>query len=195
MPLFIDPAWEYFTPDSEVAEADLFPTSRNLFDDRLYKAGALGVRFGRGSPDHPRLHLARRLPFRHDAVLYHVPCLGCSAPFLPDRFDRSYCCRRCVPRPGRAPTRPVSVCACCSAPFRPRWDGHRYCSLSCASRSNRGHGKTAGCDDEFRTLYLSGAPVAAICSRFGIQKKAVRVWRDRLSLTPRPPGNHRRPCA
>jgi hypothetical protein len=140
VPAYIDPSWEYFTPDPEVAE--VLRTERvdfaDLMDSRLYKTRNQGLRFGRGNPD---AFIGRIAPKRYEverADLRHRPCKTCGEFFLPERTSRRYCSRDCSPSPGAPRLHLDRPCQVCNALFRPESAGTKYCSVRCTGVAQRG---------------------------------------------------------
>lgn len=143
VPLHIDPDWEYFEPDLEVAELLALSGATARFDgvgdDRLSKAQILGIRFGKGNPDHCRFRLApERLVVRErDCRDARKTCLTCSFVFESDRASRSYCSRLCVPHLGKARVLRDVLCQHCSQSFRPREFGQKFCTRRCSAEARR----------------------------------------------------------
>jgi hypothetical protein len=139
----IDPEWEYWVPDEEVAEAlGLYePRGFEAVEDyRLDKCGALGLRFGRGSPDRFVGRLAPERPRHKEPADWrrHRPCVWCGVAFLPDRPRQVCCgapCRMNRLHDGNRTLEPVR-CARegCGLVFRPDKSGRVYCSPECAGR-------------------------------------------------------------
>lgn len=141
MPLHIDPEWEYWEPDEEIAEilaesgACRHPFDL-LSDNRLYKTGYLGLRYGNGNPDTCNFRLAPERVNQRELV-GKKECKKCGEVFYPDRFSRMYCSNECYPRPGKARVLADKSCAFCGETFRPKEASRRYCSLACVGKSQR----------------------------------------------------------
>jgi predicted nucleic acid-binding Zn ribbon protein len=196
MPAAIDPAWEYWEPDPEVAEAmgaARLPgfAALGIEDRRAERAGSLvGVRFGRGNPDACRFRLAPERPScRAPSRCRRVPCPGCGAGFDQLRPDRAYCSRRCAAavttRARRV--RPAAVaCPGCGAAVRPLFVGHRYCSRACAGRRGGGVGRIDY--GRLAALFDAGAGMGAIAAAVGATPSACRKALKKLGRAMRPPG-------
>lgn len=151
MPLYIDPAWEYWQPDQEVAEllaesgACVGGGFAAIADRRLGKAGGLGFRFGKGKPDFFCGRLAPRKRAGEREALRHRECAACGDYFLPKRSCRPYCSRKCSPHVGAQRSLPDVTCALCGIVFRRAEAGRKYCSLACVGKSQHKQAPPSGC--------------------------------------------------
>lgn len=198
MPELFDPAWEYFEPDPEIAEALEVHQRFNLWDlvgdDRLAKYENLGMRFGIGNPDHCRFKLARPRPERLNLsrLVYHRNCRTCGTLFLPDRESRWYCSQKCRPHPGKPKSLPEYACARCGVRFQPRTACRKFCSPECSQRSHGGP-KSRIDLEVFREMYLSGKPMKEIATAFAVNVSQCQRARRKLGLKPRGPRGSERP--
>jgi hypothetical protein len=139
----LDPEWEYWVPDEEVAEAlGLYEPKgfEELMDHRLDKHSALGMRFGRGRPDKFIGKLApEKFRFKEPAAWQrHIPCAWCGVVFLPRKRGQVCCgtpCRMDKLHSGNCTLAPIP-CARegCGFVFRPARARQAYCSPECAGR-------------------------------------------------------------
>lgn len=197
----IEPAWEYWQPDPEVAEA--------MGPDRLDGFAALGVedlrlrrdrlpggfRFGRGDPDFARLRLAPPRPGRARELIPRKTCPTCGKTWQPDRSDRRYCSMACRKVPGRPRELPgARDCGTCGATFRPLWSAHRFCSRRCANRSAP-HPPVSADVALLARLYAAGVSMRDICAAVGAGRSWCRKLLKRLGQPMRPPGRPRKGCA
>lgn len=144
MPLWIDPAWEYWQPDAEVAEllaeAGRLPNLAflSVSDLRLGVRGATAIRISR-SPTPPTRLAPERRPERYELTQagYARRCLTCRVFFTPLCHTTRYCSLSCRPRgPGGKRRLPESLpCAHCGGPFRPEESGQTLCSRLCRNRA------------------------------------------------------------
>jgi hypothetical protein len=200
--IYIDPAWEYWEPDPEIAEV-LHHSQRLrlvdlMYDWRMQKHRAGGIRFGNGNPDGFGGKLApKRLKPERESPRPAI-CKGCGRLFQPDRFSRKHCSSACYKQPGRDRVLPDVTCEACGVVFRPREAGQRFCNKSCFGKSRPRLPPTSGPSVReidtglFTRLYLGGASRDEIMDRLGISEKSVKRWRARLNLPARPSGNHSR---
>ncbi len=194
MPLEIDPHWEYHVVDPEVEELFTYTSTKidDLFDSRLLKTKRLGLRFGNGRWDKFSGRLAPPKPQRViDNPVTQMCCVSCGTTFLPDRHGRTYCSRFCVVHPGRARKLSNIPCQRCNKVFRPHWHGHIFCSMSCSNKAKGTSLKTMP-PEGFKEMYEEGATLNEIMTKFGVQKACLKVWRRKLNLEARPPGNYSR---
>jgi hypothetical protein len=182
MPLELDPHWEYWTPDPEIAE--VMGTDRpDGFDGlpwakckRSRWSADIGFRFGvetRGV-DYPHLRFGREKATRPDRRP-DKRCRRCERLYTPDKDRQIYCSVRC--RYDAEGIRP-RACAVCYAVFKPGARDGRYCSYTCmASGISAGMtGKPRRNDwEEIVSLYLSGLRVTDVAERVGVSRGAVRV--------------------
>ena len=144
MPEEFDPAWEYYTPDPEIAE--LLPPSGNALHCFLEamrddSGTPTGIRFGRGNPD--RYHATRLAPLRPERPAPPPRlCPTCGWSF---EGRNRYCSRACRPRQVGAPRhsvprpahlrrlRPARLITCRTCRGRTPYDRRTwpYCSQEC----------------------------------------------------------------
>lgn len=134
----LDPAWEYWVPDEEIAEV-LAERSRGgyclITDRRLRKEDNEGLRFGQGNPDRFSFRLARERPEREARAPAWRYCKGCGHAFRPRRASHRYCHISCFPRRGRQRRVADRQCRQCGIVFRPREAARAYCSMACVAQS------------------------------------------------------------
>lgn len=161
MPEEFNPAWEYWEPEPEIAEAMAAERVRGfdglgleLEDGRSpyapYRKGAsnVGFRFDRGNPDavlfDPEPAPFRIGPSRTKPTTRRVRCHRCGRGFDGDRH-RYIFCRDCLPSRGRCPI-PSTVCCECGDEFRPRERQYfRFCSPKCGGSYFRAKSAATGC--------------------------------------------------
>jgi hypothetical protein len=206
VPIDIDPEWEYWVGDPEITELlQSYAGSANridlLADDRLADRGAnLGIRFGKGNPDHCRFTLARPRPERYRDDWEPISpraCSGCGFTFQPDRRGRRYCSSACA-KPeccfyGSERCLPDITCPICNVPFRPRTQESKFCSLACTSLSQKKEAILASdkCPACGKDIDPSASPnqrqekkyCSPRCKRAFINRK----WRERQRSTLTPP--------
>lgn len=143
MPEEFDPAWEYWTPDPEIAEL-LDPPAGGLDAlgvNPLRSADAetpTGFRFGVGNPDRFTAWVkGERTPKPPPVVIPEVECGRCGKTFCPDRPGRRYCSVGCS-SPAVAESRRVERlgdgCPVCGQPVPPSAKSgppRRFCSRRC----------------------------------------------------------------
>jgi predicted nucleic acid-binding Zn ribbon protein len=137
MPEHIDEAWEYWTPDVEIAEvlaeAAAPAAALDLVTDKRVE---LGLRFGKGDPDRALLREAREKPrcvAGRPRELVDVTC-PCGVTFRPDRAGRKYHSRACCASAQKfVPF--ASGCPVCGSTVPPGGNRNgltkRYCSGRC----------------------------------------------------------------
>lgn len=214
----LDPAWEYREDGGEVAEllAEAAAKGRGRGfavlglspEGELDRRYNVGVRFGRGNPNHFEGWLAPARPERPERPLKPVKpkrvprpkvvctCVRCGASFVPARPDRprSRCSRACNGRAEGlfAKVLPAVRTCGCGREFPPRRAGHFACSPECAGRGegSRGWVKKRQRMAEFAAGYAAGERMEALCARLNVHLVTAKKWRTRLGLKPRPPGNN-----
>lgn len=188
MPLWIDPEWEYWTPDPECAAT---PIDRwSFFDFRLFREQNLGFRFGVGDPDAFRPRLASPKP---DRIQRRRVCPVCQFTF-PARKRQECCSSRCanvVRNRSRRKRAQTLVCPICQKEFSPPRAESRFCSPHCGS-VNSGRGLRRVDDELFKAMYLRGDKMTDIAHALNVTLEHTRKIRKRCQLTPRPVGNHSR---
>lgn len=197
MPEEFDPAWEYFVPDPEVAEAVSHATQGfdglGIEDRRLDRDGAVsGFRFGRGRPDAFVCRLAPERPVERVGVANRL-CGGCGRPFAPDRTSRKYCSDECYARPGRPRERPESAaCEKCGRVFNPKRSEQRFCGRKCGGGNGTPPPRaiTPAGEAVVAEMWAAGRTLAEIASHFGVTEITIKRTRRRLGLPARPVGNH-----
>lgn len=209
MPLFIDPRWEYWTPNPEVEEvlrwaarsksSDVFKVLGLEYEDRQMtdqRGKPSGFRIGWGHPDrHPPFKLGPAKRVRESKLPVNKVCQGCGRLFNPDRASRKCCSAACVAHAGRARELLDRNCQLCGATFSPREATQVMCSILCASRRATAVRQTASLDRHAETLtrmWRAGERVVEIATVLGVTVGWVKKMRRRLGLDARPSGNRSR---
>jgi hypothetical protein len=141
----IDPAWEYWMPDPDIAEL-IEESSGTKADqaDELFRH-SVGIHFGNGNPNRgQRTRLAASKPVK-DSPPERGPanCNGCHKVFMPKRSEQVYCCSACQPRAGRPRTRidgrlpQAKVCPECAGEFFPWRPQQVCCGKRCSAKRGR----------------------------------------------------------
>lgn len=180
MPEDIDPRWEYWTADPEIAEAmgaaevSGFDGLPWVDDGRTGRAVAVGFRFGRGgaSLSFTEFRLGRPKAERPDRRP-SKRCRQCSRLFCPLKPEQVYCSWSCYHEERVARLAPCGWCG-----DRVPQSGQRYCSLRCSGRacSVTRHGSPRHLDwDRIVTLYQSGLTLTAVAAAVGTNRAAVRT--------------------
>ena len=141
MPTELDPAWEYYVPDPEIAE--LMAGARVVFDvfvGRGEKERALGFAQVSRSDGYRSTWPLVALPY--DRLKFALKeCAGCGYYFRPDRETQRYCNRTCRPPadPDRARLRRrlrgvTHECPTCHVSYAPWVKRQVYCSVGCIPR-------------------------------------------------------------
>jgi len=173
-----DPAWEYWQPDPDIAEAmgcERLGTFADLGLEEEEQRGVwhkrenVGFRFGRGNPD---WFFVKFAPAKRERVYETKPkpryeCQQCGAGFDGSRGRRVYC-RECVPDRGK-PLIGARTCRGCSAEFYPIQRRYaKFCSPRCGGASVAKAYHAAGCP-------VCGAEVV----RSGKGRSAAKVYCSR----------------
>lgn len=174
MPLYIDPAWEYFEPDPEVAEAvygnHRKVSSLDLITTGFQDAGGIynnqGLRFGSGNPDNFTFHLAPEKPqkeVKHKQTDYI---------YKEDTTQRSNAVKH----------KTCLVCATVYPLYRggsqTQKDG--FCRLKCMMTRR---------SEVVRTLYIAGVTLDNICAQIGVCRDILRdILGSMPDLEKRSPG-------
>lgn len=190
MPELLNEAWEYWTPDIEIAEA-MGDHAASGFDGLPVvntpngTPRADGFRFGRGlrgvNADLTRLargvdpgvtfaQPTREPKPRKPRVLPGRACAGCAERFSPGRPEQRYCGLSC--RGVGRRTLPTWVCATCGAGFRSCNPRPRFCSIVCRGKNSRGRVTL-----DFRqvlALKTSGLSVKAIARKMSASVSTVQ---------------------
>jgi hypothetical protein len=138
MPELLDPDWEYFVPDPEIAEVmgcaapEGFDGVIDWQEDRRGRGHASGLRFGRGNPDYARFRLAPPKADRPTARPRR--CQWCEFSFYPRGSGSRFCSRECYAAGRQLEPR---HCLTCGSLFRPPRSHSRYCSQRCSPSNQR----------------------------------------------------------
>ncbi len=213
MPEALDPAWEYWTPDPEIAEVMGIPVPSGFdgiltfSEDSRGQNRPSGMRFGRGDPDSGKFFLAPDRTASHPSR----PCDHCREFFEPARSNSRYCSPSCRGLDRLASPRP---CATCGTTFEPRFGRARYCSRHCVPRADQRvlpDIPCGGCGVMFRPLSYRAKYCSRTCVPWGSWVRsadrpcrecgepcrrgktfcsshcfATNRWRLTLNLSPRP---------
>jgi hypothetical protein len=196
MPEELDPAWEYWTPDPEIAEI-LAEASRlsgfallGVEESHAKKlAGNVGFYFGRGNPNYYRSREARERPeVVRESKCRDVSCLGCGVAFRQSRPNLMCCSRECAHEVA-AETRRVRAaewtCERCGKWFEPNRVGQVFCSPACGGLSaSDAEPRESGC-------LVCGDPVPESTSRNGIPRVYCSVRCKRVFVNRRYVANKR----
>lgn len=215
MPAHIDPAWEYWEPDPEIAFAmhngevtglDLIPKA-DLPSGRAVLDG-----FRRGTdPRKDATRLGPERPSRPDRLPLRR-CLSCPMRFTPKDREHRYCSRACVPPSGPGRRLADRRCDHCGAEYRPTYDGQRACGRACAGRlsgltrtgrkigpsplrgrPNPNAGMRPVLDwGRFAELHADGLSARQIAGRCGVSRATVRNALRRLGVFRPAKGGRRR---
>lgn len=201
MPLEIDERWEYWEPDPDVAwvmarnwgRVSLMEMLRGGYEDNDCRN--LGMRFGSGSWNSCHLHQGPPKKGRWEDMepIQEQTCPTCERRFLPRKRGAVYCGVICVVRLGRSREAPrQEACRECGGPMDADSADRIYCSRRCASKAaNRVKSARQRPDrDRFIEMWESGASRNDLARAFGISVEAVKRWRVKFGLSPRPEGNH-----
>lgn len=145
MPELLNPEWEFWEPDAEIAEIMAVRVLAGFAGLASYRDVNHGFRFGCGNPNFCRFRLAPPKPEPDCKPLESRVCKGCGYSFMPNRRSRRYCSNRCYIRPGRARELLDCPCEACGVAFRPLCRSHRYCSRVCSNVGFRKREHDTGC--------------------------------------------------
>jgi hypothetical protein len=178
MPTELDPAWEYWTPDPEIAEAmgnetadgfDGLPVTRT--DRRAGRVEVPGFRFGRGrTVDYFPFRFGRAKPDRASGLPSRW-CVHCRGLFEPRKRAQRYCSRDCRYTAGAVA--PVT-CGTCFGVFKPSGRGRRFCSPRCCWAAKTGVPLRLDWD-RIAALYQAGARVTDAAAAVGTDRRSVRT--------------------
>lgn len=143
----LDPDWEYWTPDPEIAELMGESTTSDGFEglgieyfrnERL--GGNVGFRFGTGNPNNARFRLApERYREVRESRCRDIKCSVCGITFKQYRPDREFCSRVCanaVTAEERRERPQELACVRCGKLFDPARTDQVYCGRVCAAFVN-----------------------------------------------------------
>ncbi len=196
MPLYIDPAWEYFVPSKEMLEVQE-EDSRDfdsIFDLRSHCRGENpGFSFERRRPNSCVFRFGKAKT-GDTRILERKECPVCGWSFQPKRRARKTCSRGCARfldwrgRPCGEALPERTTCRSCLRKFEPHWNDQTTCSRGCAGKL--GGPKVRIDDNRFRILWLQGVSREGIAQELGMTINGVKKARIRLKLPARPSGNH-----
>lgn len=177
MPIYIDPAWEYYQPpedlewlaEEQVGVVDLHPRVED-------KTSNLGFRFSSRPDFVPTLRLAREKPSLRRKRRELKPerrCKGCLRFWRPSDARTEYCSPECY-REQKTPVR--AKCARCGEEFTPDSSASRFCSRECANRSQAVTPDDPRVSEAVR-LSASGLKASEVAARLGVGVATVGRWR------------------
>lgn len=188
MPMQFDPQWEYYCPDAEIQE--VLQSSFRL-EDGYFRENAkrMGLRCGRGNPDHRMPRKLQRVVERyHPPGLTIIPCRICGHLFRPKRKGQSVCSHRCLGR-SRATSFSERVrkgsffCSYCKNKFIPKRAGRdTYCSRQCSRLARPAEPLHHAEYQQFKVFLLEGWDLKALQEKLGVSLPTLRRWRRSLRV-------------
>jgi transposase-like protein len=207
----LDPNWEYYTPDPEILEVmgdgnESVSNYDRVVDDRLYKNGCQGIRFGSGDPNRVILKEAKEKVIEN-RLLERKICKQCGYSFQPKRGTRVYCSRECKSKSQVKHTNSrigsgkrkvwgesskCKICKVCNKSYEPTSYIQKVCSNLCATKSRTAKFNSINSIgisniETLKGMYDNGTKVKEIAALLGITVNTVKVWRRKLGISPRGP--------